>query len=149
MKAKRGFITAEVISLSDYTFKINTPLFLKEGIDFDISFYEGILKENPYLVECLRFLGNAYTAKGMYNEGLEIDKTLSKLRPDDPEVFYNLACSYSLTQEIDSAIFTLKKAIDLGYNDVVHMESDSDIDNLRNDKRYKTLVRYLKFNIFF
>lgn len=144
MKIKRSFITSKPISLPSYNFKISNPLFQKNGTDFNIGFYEGVLENNPYLVECLIYLGNAYTAKGMCKKGLEIDKRLSRLRPDDPVIIYNLACSYSLTKEIEPAISTLKRAIELGYNDIEQLEMDRDIDNIRNDKRYKELVNILR-----
>ncbi|MGR3318213.1 MAG: tetratricopeptide repeat protein, partial [Candidatus Anammoxibacter sp.] len=90
--------------------------------------------------------GNAYTATGMYEKGLEIDKRLSRLRPNDSVVIYNLACSYSLTEEIDLAISTLKRSIELGYNDIEQLEIDSDIDNIRDDKRYIELINGLRKN---
>lgn len=144
MKIKRGFITAEKISLRNYKFKTKNILLEKKDIDFDISFYEGILRKNPYLIDCLNFLGNAYTSKEMHEKGLEIDKRLSRLRPDDPIIIYNLACSYALSNKIDLSISTLKRAIDLGYNDIEHLESDKDIDNIRSDKRYKLLINILR-----
>ncbi|MGR3179517.1 MAG: tetratricopeptide repeat protein [Candidatus Anammoxibacter sp.] len=146
MKTKRGFVASELISSSSYKFKISNVLLQKREIDFNISFYEGILKKNPCLVECLDFLGNAYTATGMYEKGLEIDKRLSRLRPNDSVVIYNLACSYSLTEEIDLAISTLKRSIELGYNDIEQLEIDSDIDNIRDDKRYIELINGLRKN---
>jgi len=80
----------------------------------------------------------------MHEKGLEIDVRLSRLLPEDTEVIYNLACSYSLLNQTESAIETLKRSIDLGYNDINHLEHDSDIDNIRNDRRYKTLINDLK-----
>lgn len=146
MKIKRGFVSSELISSPDYKFKISNTLLQKKEIDFNIGFYEGVLKENPCLVECLDFLGNAYTTKGMHEEGLEIDKKLSRLRPNDSVIIYNLACSYSLTEEIDLAISTLKKSIELGYDDIEQLETDSDIDNIRSDKRYTELINGLRKN---
>ena len=144
MKIKRGFIVAKKISLRNYNFKTKNILLEKKDIEFDISFYEGVLRKSPYLIDCLNFLGNAYTSKGMHEKGLEIDKRLSRLRPDDPIIIYNLACSYALSNEIDLSIFTLKRAIDLGYSDIKHLEMDKDIDNIRNDKRYKLLINILR-----
>ena len=144
MGIKRYGDEVKPYSLPDYKFRISSPVFRKKGEDFNIEFYEGVLKKNPNLVECLNYLGNAYTAKGMYQEGLEIDKKLSKLRPEDAVIIYNLACSYSLTHEINLAISTLTKAIVLGYDDVEQIESDSDMSNIRNDKRYKCLMDMLR-----
>lgn len=112
----------------------------REKLDFEISFYEGILQYNPDYVEVLIQLGDAYTKRGFYEKGLEVDLKLSRLCPDDPIVHYNLACSYSLVGEVEKALETLKKAIQLGYTDFAYMEKDPDLKNLRKDERYRKLV---------
>ncbi len=66
-------------------------------LDFEIEFYGGIVAHAPAYVDALMLLGEAYTRKGLYAEGLEIDRRLSALCPNDPIVHYNLACSYCLT----------------------------------------------------
>lgn len=113
----------------------------EEDIDFEISFYEDVLRDSPDVIEALILLGDAYTRKGLYEKGLEMDKRLSKLRPDDSTVHYNLACDYSLLKKTKLALETLEKAIKLGYRSFKHMEKDPDLDNIRQDQRYKELVR--------
>jgi hypothetical protein len=48
-------------------------------------------------------LGDDYTRRGKFKAGLDVDTRLAKLRPDDALVYYNLACSYSLTSQMDAA----------------------------------------------
>ncbi len=108
-------------------------------LEFEIKFYENILKDSPDFVEALVALGDAYTKNGRYEEGLKVDQKLAKLKPKDPVVFYNLACSYSLLKELDVSLEALRKAIKLGYDDFSYMQKDLDLENLRQDKRYKTL----------
>ena len=110
-----------------------------KDLEFEIKFYENILKDNPDFVEALIALGDAYTKNGRYEEGLKVDQKLAKLKPKDPVVFYNLACSYSLLKELDVSLEALRKAIKLGYDDFSYMQKDLDLENLRQDKRYKTL----------
>lgn len=105
--------------------------------NFEIKFYEGILKDNPDFVECLAALGDLYTKKGFYEKGLKVDLRLAKLKPEDPVVLYNLACSYSLVKDLDKAFVMIKKAVKYGYNDFRHMKKDHDLDNLRSDKRFQ------------
>lgn len=111
-----------------------------EDLDFEISFYEKLLKEHPDFVDALIALGDAYTKRGRYKEGLKIDKRLVKLKPDDPIVHYNLACSYSLLKESNLCLKTLEKAIRLGYRDFAFMEKDPDLVFIRGDPRYKELL---------
>jgi len=112
----------------------------QQDLEFEIKFYENILKNKPNFLEALVALGDAYTKNKQYKEGLKIDQKLSKLKPSDPIVFYNLTCSYSLTENIDSALETLQKAIRLGYNDFDYMEKDPDLENLRKNKRYQMFI---------
>ena len=132
------------ITLPNYKFTIKSGEFKKEGEEFTIWFLEGILEKNPNYVDCLMYLGNTYTAHGMYEKGLQIDQRLCDLRPKDPLVHYNLACSYALLKNIDAAFDTLEKAIMLGYNDIHHLERDKDLAYLRKDVRYRKLVEKIK-----
>jgi tetratricopeptide (TPR) repeat protein len=103
---------------------------------WEIGFYEDILKRNPDYVEVLMLLGNLYTGRKMYREGLRVDQRLARLRQDDPIVHYNLACSHALMNQADAAFAALFEAIELGYHDLEHMEEDSDLDLIRMDPRY-------------
>lgn len=112
----------------------------REDLDFEISFYENLVQENPHFVDALIALGNAYTRRGRYREGLKIDQQLVKLRPKDPVVHYNHACSYSLLKMADLCLWALEKAIQLGYNEFAFMEQDADLEFIRKDPRYKELL---------
>ncbi len=132
------------ITLPNYEFTIKSPEFQKEGEDFTLWFFEGIIAENPNYLDCLMYLGNAYTAGGMYEKGLQVDLKLSRLRPNDPTVYYNLACSYALLKDVDASLGALETAIALGYHDVHHIEKDKDLVLLREDDRFKRLIKKIK-----
>jgi hypothetical protein len=70
---------------------------------------------------------------------LKIDEHLCKLRPDDSLVHYNLACSYSLMEQLNLAIETLENALNLGYRDFKWMAQDPDLENLREHAAYKKI----------
>jgi tetratricopeptide (TPR) repeat protein len=113
----------------------------KKDLDFEIKFYEGILKRDPNLVDVLIPLGDTYTKRGYYKKGLEVDLKLSRLSPKDPVVFYNLACSYSLLKETTPAMESLEKAFVLGYRDFKFLMSDPDLKNLRGDPGFDRLLQ--------
>ncbi|HQP92192.1 MAG TPA: hypothetical protein PLU24_05905 [Candidatus Omnitrophota bacterium] len=115
-----------------------------EDHEFQISFYEGILKTNPNFVEALIALGEIYTKRGCYNKGLAIDKKLSRLRPDNPVIHYNLACSLSLLGDVTGSFKAIKRAIDLGYDDFPFMHNDPDLSNLRQDERFNELMKKIQ-----
>lgn len=111
-----------------------------EDLDFEITFYENLLKKKPDFVNALIALGDAYTRKGRYEDGLKIDQRLTRLKPDDPLIYYNLACSYSLLKETQLCLEALTRAISMGYSDFVFMERDPDLEFIRKDPRYRELL---------
>jgi tetratricopeptide (TPR) repeat protein len=113
----------------------------KENLEFEISFYEALLKKDPKFIEALIPLAENYTRVGRHEEGLKIDLELSKLLPEDPMVHYNLACSYSLLNQIDASGKALDKAIHLGYHDFEHMEKDPDLALLRSSPVYHLIKK--------
>ena len=108
--------------------------------EFEIEFYEKILEERPDFVEALKVLAELYTKSGKYKKGLQLDKRLVRFLPSDAIVYYNLACSYSLVEDIDNSLKAIKKAIELGYDDFDHMNNDPDLVNLRKDKRAEEIL---------
>jgi len=109
----------------------------KEDIEFEITFYNGLIEKKPDFAEALVALGELYTSAGMYKEGLSVDEQLVQLKPDDPIVLYNLGCSYSLLGFIDKAYRSVKKAVNCGYSDFEHLLQDDDLSNLRKDRRFQ------------
>ena len=132
------------LRIPEYKFDLNTPEFQKTDNEFEIWFLEGVLEIYPAYAECLMFLGNSYTANEMFEKGLKVDVKLSKLKPCDSVVHYNLACSYSLLGSVNKALESLGRAIDLGYNDIKYLENDSDLDGLRDEAGYELLINMLE-----
>ncbi len=132
------------VVLPQYRFRLRSVDFNRSGGDFTIWFLEGILEKNPNYVDCLMYLGNAYTNRGRYEDGLKVDLKLAELKPDDPIIRYNLGCSYSLVCDLDAAVEALEVAITLGYKDIKHLENDRDLDKLRGDERYRGLLDKIK-----
>lgn len=110
---------------------------------FEVKFYESLLVERPEFVEVLMSLGDIYTKKGFYREGLAVDRKLASLRPEDPIIHYNLACSLSLSGEVREAMKELKKAVLLGYDEFDYILSDKDLDNLRKSPTFEVFFQKL------
>jgi len=100
-------------------------------LDVKIQFIEGLVRRDPDYVDALQLLGDHYTQRGRFTEGLHVDERLARLEPGNPLVFYNLACSYSLTDEFDRAMLALNQAIALGYRDFKWLAKDPDLKKLR------------------
>jgi len=115
-----------------------------DQLDFEIDFFERIIRGKTDFVDAMIPLADAYTKKGRIDEGLQIDLKLSELCPDDSGVFYNLACSYSLLHDRSNALATLKNSLDLGYDDLIHLLHDPDLDFIRKDPIFSQLIQRLK-----
>ena len=116
----------------------------KDELDFEIAFFEKLVRDKPDFVDALIPLGDLYTRRGYYAKGLEIDNRLSRLCPADERVFYNLACSYILLHDKKRAFAALERAIDLGYGDVDHMLRDPDLAAIRDDPQFHQLTEKIK-----
>jgi hypothetical protein len=105
-------------------------------LSFERTLYESIVARDPANVEALMALGEAYTRDRDYARGLEVDQCLARLRPSDPVVLYNLACSHALLGRTDTAFEVLGRAVDLGYADLPHLDGDPDLEGIRKDIRF-------------
>jgi len=105
--------------------------------NFELSFFERLVKENPNYVDALIPLAEMYTRMGFYEKGLRIDERLAALKKHDPTVRYNLACSLALLNRKTEALSALQRAIKLGYSDFEHMKRDRDLKNLRDHPKFK------------
>ncbi len=110
-------------------------------LNYQINFFEKLLQRNPNYVDAMIALAEAYTKKGMYQKGFEIDMRLSQIKKHDPIVHYNLACSLSLLGKIEEALSALSRAIYLGYDDFDYIKQDPDLNNLREDRRFDKLLK--------
>ncbi len=111
------------------------------ALAFEVGFFETVLGTDPDHVGALEALGNVYTRIGRVADGLAVDQRLVKLLPDHAIAHYNLACSFSLLNDVDRALAALECAVRLGYRDFEYLERDPDLVNLRRDPRYLALVR--------
>ena len=109
--------------------------------EFQVALLESILKHDPTNIEILVQLGDLYTRRGLIEKGLSIDLKLIALCPQEKVFHYNLACSYSLLNEMDSALLALEKALLVGYDDVEQILSDADLANLRKDRRFQQILK--------
>ena len=60
------------------------------------------------------------------------------------EAYYNLACCLSLKGRKRAAIDAFEQAIRHGYYDYAHARQDTDLDNIRGDKRFQRLLAQLR-----
>lgn len=59
-------------------------------------------------------------------------------------IHYDLSCNYALLKEKEKAILHLEKAVEYGFANFNHLGKDSDLDLLRDDNRFKEIIKQLK-----
>ncbi len=115
-----------------------------------LSSWRGFSAATPTYVDALQLLGDHYTQRGRYLDGLKVDERLARLEPRNALVFYNLACSYSLTNQFERAAFALEKALNLGYRDFTWLAKDPDLRKLRQQPVYRDIqakIRRMKIKV--
>ena len=88
----------------------------------------------------LRILAELVSKRGLVNRAVELDRRLVELLPEDFLARYNLACSLARAGQADEAIDSLSRAILLGYDDLAHMESDPDLESLKDHPDFQALL---------
>lgn len=78
-------------------------------------------------------LGNRARAIEWANKSIAVD-------PEDPAIYYNVACMYGTLKEIDNSLDMLETAIDKGFSSRSWIENDGDLASVRDHPRFKTVL---------
>jgi len=112
----------------------------QEQAEFEIEFYGRILSRKSDNVDVIRRLVEHFSRRCDYHAALPLYRKLVRLRSNDCISQYNLACTLSMLGQLDDAMTALEAAFEQGYSDVAHLETDSDMEPLRNHANYARLV---------
>jgi adenylate cyclase len=108
-----------------------------------IQIAETRLMLNPDDARALYMGANGLVALGEIDKGLEWAHRALLLDPDEPMILYNVACIQCLAGRIEEALDSLDKAVKSGLTQKDWLEHDSNLDPLRNHRRYHNLIRLL------
>ena len=114
------------------------------GLEFEARFYAAVARRTPENTEALSELAHVLTRLERFEEGLQIDRLLVRLAPENETAHYNLACSLALCQQPAEALDALETAVVLGYEDVGHLLADGDLVSLHQEPRFQDLVARLR-----
>lgn len=76
-----------------------------------------------------------------YKQALAIAEKLHGLDPEDVGTVYNIACIHAVMGDKGSAYSWLEKAVETGYSDANHLVQDEDFKAIRDEARFKELVK--------
>lgn len=89
-------------------------------------------------------LAVSYSLRGENGKALKVLNRLRVIRPDDPDVYYNIACIHAKEGRTDEAIVFLQESISKGFSKWDLIKTDSDLANLRKTDSYKKLMKGLE-----
>jgi protein O-mannosyl-transferase len=92
-------------------------------------------------IQALQKIARYYASNKEYGKSLAYLEKIVKINPDNPEGYYNIACIYSLKNDVAQSANWLKKALDHGFKDMNMMRNDEDLQNFRASTYYKDLMK--------
>lgn len=106
-----------------------------------VSNYRMALRHDSEIYEVYINLSTAFLKGGQFADALKTLKTLQTKQPENPMLYYNIACYYSRTGNVDAGFLNLDKAFRFGFDNKTQLLSDPDLENLRNDPRFNLWVK--------
>jgi tetratricopeptide (TPR) repeat protein len=111
----------------------------KEGrFDEAIGNYKKALHHNKTLKEAAINLSTAYMKNLNFEEALETLKVGMALDSTNPHIHYNYACYYSLIGQPEASMEKLQEAVRLGFTNFKQIETDPDLEKLRQSPEFKS-----------
>lgn len=101
-------------------------------MEVDVDYSEALQMFNHNAVQLIR--------SGKLEEAERVLLYTLKYFPNNPTLFYNLACTFSLRGDAERAVDALKKSFSVGFNDIQAFENDPDLDPIRNLPSFQELI---------
>ncbi|MHC4597744.1 MAG: TPR end-of-group domain-containing protein, partial [Planctomycetota bacterium] len=82
-----------------------------------------------------------YFKAGKYRSALQMYASILKKAPDDEIALYNTACIFAILGKRKDAAAYLVKAVEAGFHDFDHIEKDKDLDVIRSEEGYVSILK--------
>ncbi len=107
---------------------------LRQQSEYDqaIAQYEKALSARANDINAYNGLVLTYSEKKDYANAVDVLLRMKRLQPDNPDVYYNLACIYAKQSMPDDAVGWLKQSIDKGFRNWDLLKKDPDLESIRN-----------------
>lgn len=148
-KAAELYIKASEVNPSDY----QAPMFLAQvyvslGRRHDemrvrlgsLAIIQRHLILNPHDTRALYIGAQNLYRVGEKQKAIELAEQALRQDQNEPVVLYNVACFYVIHGDLARALDLLERAVQLGWGDRAWMETDSDLEPLRQDPRFQALL---------
>ncbi len=98
-----------------------------------------VLKDEPDNGRAWYLLGSTLHALGKFEQAIDAFQKNYAIAKN-PNSLYNIACAYSCLKQTDKAFEWMENALTNGAAFFVNLDTDKDLDNIRNDVRYKKML---------
>jgi adenylate cyclase len=98
------------------------------------------LEMNPNDTRALYSCAQNLCCVGELEKGQRMAERALGQDQDEPVVLYNVACFYAHAGDKDRSLELLESAVDKGWGDKAWLETDSDLDSLRDLPRFQALL---------
>jgi tetratricopeptide (TPR) repeat protein len=105
-----------------------------------IEALENQLRQFPDDVRARILLGNFLATFGQADEAVRHVRIAVAMRPSEPNVLYNAACTYGLLQMKKEALDTFRRCLEAGYSNADWCTKDPDLKILHDDPEFKRLI---------
>ena len=109
-----------------------------------IAQYQKAISIKPQSIEALDGLVIVYSNIPEYAKALDVLKNMRQIRPDNPDIYYNIACIYAKQYMVEKSIKWLKQSINKGFHNWVLLEKDPDLVNIKNTSYVIGLMKIYK-----
>ncbi len=117
-------------------------MYYSHQLDGAAALLREVLEENPKLNGVRPFLAMCLSAQGNHEAALaELNDDVKRNASVDPDIAYAVASVYALEGERDQAIEWLHRSVALGNENKPLFEHDPNLSSLREDGRFKELIR--------
>lgn len=106
-------------------------------------FYKSLSLDQTFLPPINRLISIAI-AELNYKEAIDLYKKIIAVDPDQPSLYYNIACLYSRQHDQPNSLKWLKTALDKGFDKWDLIETDRDLALIRQSQAYRELIQNSK-----
>jgi serine/threonine protein kinase/Flp pilus assembly protein TadD len=99
------------------------------------------LELNPTDARAANLLAATYATMGETAKAIDYAERSMVIDPDDAMLLYNICCTYTLLGRNDEAIAALERAVDKGFGHREWIDHDPDLDPLRDNPRFQSIMR--------
>lgn len=103
--------------------------------------YHKAISTQPKLMEAWYGLVIVYSNQQDYTKALEVLQNMRLLQPNNPQIYYNIACIYGKLNNLDESIIWLKQAIEKGFHNWDLIKKDPDLASIRNTSFVNELIK--------